>query len=330
MADTPDAAHAHMVANRLLVGGIVPFLGAGVNLCGRPDVVDWRKDHYLPSGKELAQYLPEAVGVDYPYPDTSDLLRVSQYVDVSLGSGVLYEALHTIFDADYEPTTVHRLLARLPSLIRAKAQAEGKQCHYPLNITTNYDDLLERAFRDAGEEFDLLTYISYGKTSGKFRHTRPDGSSEVILVPNSYGELRCEDRPVIAKIHGAVRRAEDADGDVLDSFVITENHYIDYLSHTDIVKLIPVNVLNRMRNSNFLFLGYSLADWNLRVILHRLWGTEGLRFQSWAITPHPDRLEEKAWSRRGVELLRARLEDYVELLGQALPAPPVANEPAPT
>jgi hypothetical protein len=304
MAEAPDTAHCRMVANRLLAGAVVPFLGAGVNLCGRPDPVDWQHEHYLPSGGELAQYLPRAAGVEYPYTDGSDLLRVSQYVDVSVGPGALYDALHLVFDDDYSPTPVHRLLAELPALIRRRAA--GRPCFYPLNITTNYDDLLERAFREAGEEFDLLTYIANGDDSGKFRHTRPDGTSEVILVPNSYAELRCDSRPVIAKIHGAVARGPEEE----DSF--------DYLSHTDIAKLIPVNVLTRMRKSNFLFLGYSLRDWNLRVILHRLWGTGGLSYQSWAITPHPDRLEEKAWSQRRVDLLNARLEEYIVALRHEL------------
>lgn len=325
MAERPDTAHFHMVANRLLAGAVVPFLGAGVNLCGRPEEVHWERGRYLPSGRELAEYLPGAVGVDYPYTDGSDLLRVSQFVDVNLGSGALYDALHEVFNADYTPTSVHRLLARLPNLIRVKAA--GAPRFFPLYITTNYDDALERAFHEAGEEFDLLTYIASGSNTGKFRHTRPDGTFEVILTPNSYGELKCDERPVIAKIHGAVARQS---GDE-DSFVITENHYIDYLSHSDIARLIPVNVLSRMRKSNFLFLGYSLRDWNLRVILHRLWGAEGLTYQSWAVQPNPDRLDEKAWGKRGVELLHMQLDEYTQLLGERLATVvPVAVDGAPS
>ena len=100
MAERPDGSHFEMVANRLLAGAVVPFLGAGVNLCGRPDSVAWERGRYLPSGSELATYLATDIGLTYPYPDASDLLRVSQYVDVSLGSGPLYEALHDVFDAD--------------------------------------------------------------------------------------------------------------------------------------------------------------------------------------------------------------------------------------
>ena len=312
MAERPDSAHFHMIANRLLVGAVVPFLGAGVNLCGRPETAQWERGRYLPSGGELASYLASDIGVSYPYSDVSDLLRVSQYVDVSLGNGPLYEALHDVFDADYSPTPVHELLAGLPELIRRRAG--GQRCFYPLIITTNYDDALENAFRAAGEEFDLLTYIADGAHAGKFRHLRPDGESELILGPNTYSELRCDARPTIAKIHGAVARVVGEE----DSFVITENHYIEYLSHSDIAKLIPVNILTRMRKSHFLFLGYSLKDWNLRVILHRLWGAEGLAYNSWAIQPEPERIEEKAWARRGVELLDMKLEEYAERLGAKL------------
>lgn len=313
LPQSPDTAHYRMLAKRLLAGAVVPFLGAGVNLCGRPAAATWQRGSYLPSGAELAGHL--AREVDYPYADTSDLLRVSQFVDVEWGSGPLYEALHDVFDADYDPTPVHRMLAALPELIRAR-RVDGPR-FFPLIVTTNYDDALERAFREMGEPYDLVTYVADGPDRGKFKHTAPGGEPEVIAVPNTYGGLRCDERPVIAKIHGAVGRSPSE----RDSFVITENHYIAYLSHTDIARLIPVNIATRMRKSHFLFLGYSLKDWNLRVILHRLWGDEGLSFNSWAVQPSPDRIEDKAWYRRGVELLDARLEEYTAELTARLHEP---------
>jgi hypothetical protein len=117
MPESPDEAHYRMIAQRILAGAVVLFLGAGVNLCGRPDSASFELGHYLPSGSELAAYLAGHVG--YPYADRTDLLRVSQFVDVMLGKGPLYEELHGVFDADYAPTPVHRLLAALPSLMRS-------------------------------------------------------------------------------------------------------------------------------------------------------------------------------------------------------------------
>jgi len=185
---------------------------------------------------------------------------------------------------------------------------------------------LEKAFKDAGEEYDLVTYIADGPERGRFLHTSPDGVERIINQPNSYTELRFGERPVIAKIHGTVGRGMQDH----DSFVITENHYIDYLSRTDIAQLIPVNVATRMKKSHFLFLGYSLKDWNLRVILHRLWGDAVVGWNSWAVQPNPDSIEEKSWARRGVELLDVRLEEYMDRLSAAFaisPAPAAGDMP---
>jgi len=73
---------------------------------------------------------------------------------------------------------------------------------------------------------------------------------------------------VILKIHGAVDRADDE----RDSFVITQDHYTAYLTRTDIASLIPVPLAAKLKKSHLLFLDYGLRDWNLRVILHRIWG----------------------------------------------------------
>ena len=34
----------------------------------------------------------------------------------------------------------------------------------------------------------------------------------------------------------------------------------------------PVSLAAKLRRSHFLFLGYDMADWNLRLILNRIWG----------------------------------------------------------
>jgi hypothetical protein len=310
VGSAPDDTHFRMIADRILDGVVVPFLGDGVNLCERPDSVSWQVGGYPPSTPEVAVQLATDVG--YPFQDRTDLLRVSQYVDEMLGRGPLYELLHGVFDADYAPTPIHRLLASLPSLIRAHASTKRRS--FPLIVTTNYDDVLERAFKDAGEEYDLVTYIADGSEGGKFLHTRPEGDARVISQPNNYAELRFDERPVIAKIHGSVvRQTEDH-----DSYVITENHYIDYLSRNDVAQLIPVSLAAKMKTSQVLFLGYSLRDWNMRVILHRLWGSQWWGRYSWAIQPYPDGVDERSWARRNVKLLHAGLREYIELLGAAL------------
>jgi hypothetical protein len=82
----------------------------------------------------------------------------------------------------------------------------------------------------------------------------------------------------------------------------------------DLENLIPVKVLERLRNCHFLFLGYSLSDWNLRAILYKLWTDRRRDRDWWAIQLDPSELERKSWRRRGVEIFDVPLAEYVTTL----------------
>lgn len=307
-----DERHYSLVAELLESGEIVPFLGAGANLCDRPDDASWEPGRFAPSGGELAQTL--ATGSRYPDPDL-DLLRVSQYVDAILGEGRLYRMLHAVFDSNYPPTSLHRFFARLPAALRARGHPQL------LLLTTNYDDLLERALADAGEHFDVVWYeAKRGPLHGRFLHRAPDGDVTPIERPNEYTGLAVGDRTVILKLHGAVDRSSVKG----DSYVITEDSYIDYLVGGDVGAQIPFSLLERMAESHFLFLGYSMHDWNLRVILNRIWGAQQLDLKSWAVQREPAHagareVEQALWRDRGdVDLLYAPLREYVGHLEREL------------
>ena len=311
----PLEAHYRQVAKAMAVDGrVVPLLGAGVNLCGRPAGGPWeRGNRYLPSGGELADHLADS----FDYPEAAhDLVRVSQYVSVVLGDAPLYDELHDVFAAEYEPTPLHRFLASLPEIVRRQAQPPPDA--HQLIVTTNYDDALERAFDDADEEYDLLAYIADGESRGKFLHRAPGQEPVVIERPNEYRALSLDRRTVILKVHGAVDRG-DRDR---DSYVITEDNYIDYLTRTDISSLVPATLAAKLRQSHILFLGYSMRDWNLRAIFHRMWQERKRGYKSWAIQLDPEPIEQAFWQKRGVDILNVRLEDYVaelERVARALP-----------
>jgi hypothetical protein len=283
----------------------VPFLGAGANLCDRPAGAAWEPGRFLPNGAELARALAERSR--YPDDKESNLLRISQYVDAILGEGQLYRYLHALLDADYPPSSLHRLLARLATLLRERGSPQQ------LILTTNYDDLLERAFDEQGEEYDLVWYeAKRGSLQGRFLHRPPGGEPVAIDRPNKYAGLSLDDRSVILKLHGAF----DKENPRRDSYVITEDNYIDYLTGGDVGAQIPIALRERMAESHFLFLGYSLRDWNLRVILSRIWGAQQLDLKSWAVQREPEgasaEIEQTLWRDRGeVELFYVPLQDYV-------------------
>jgi SIR2-like domain len=310
----PDEDHYWLVATRVLEGKVIPFLGAGAGLVDRPEGCAWKVGRYLPSGAELAEFL--AKRSRYPYPHDGDLLRVSQYVDAVLGERALYEFLRSLFDADYPPNALQRFLARLAQQLYGRTPA-------PLLIlTTNYDDALERAFDQVEVPYELLWYeAKHSRWCGRFLHQQ-NGTSVVIERPNEYTALAASGNPVILKLHGAVNRRDAHD----DSYVITEDNYIDYLSKGDIAAQIPMTLRAQMAESHFLFLGYSLRDWNLRVILNRLWGEQALHDKSWAVQREPEdarlrKVEEKLWTDRGdVEVLYILLAEYVSKLEEQIRA----------
>src|SRR5262245_43073509 len=134
------SAHYTVLARAFANGRVVPFLGAGVNHCGRPEEVKWQPGQriYLPSGSELAGYLADYCGI--PATGVGDLLRVSQYVSVELGLGALYDELRGLFNANYPPTALHRFLASLPAALRVRGypRAEDPLRRQFLLVTTNY------------------------------------------------------------------------------------------------------------------------------------------------------------------------------------------------
>jgi len=298
--------HYRTVLQALTAGRVVPFLGAGANLCGRPRETAWQPGRdFLPSGVELARHLARCFNCPAE-ASNDDLARVSQFVDVMTGSGPLYETLHDLFNHDFPPTALHRFLAGLPGLL----ESHGYPRRYPLIVTTNYDDLMERAYRELEEPCDVVSYVADGEKRGKFLHWKPDGEVVLIETPNEYRGLNVGERPVLLKIHGAVDR-RGADN---DSFVITEDHYIDYLTRTNLTNLIPATLAAKLKRSHLLFLGYGLSDWNLRVILHRIAGEQKLNYKSWAIQRHPQELDKQFWFRRDVDILNVDLSEYVTAL----------------
>jgi len=313
-------AHFKVLLKGMQDGKVVPFLGAAVNLCGRPRETSWRYGQFncLPSGLELALHLAKNYGYPLVEGAAPDLLRVSQYVAVMSGGESLYEELRSIFAGDYPPTALHTFFAELPGVLRSKGYPRTID---PLKrrlviVTTNYDDVLERAFNLAEEPFHLLTYVAERKWQGKFLHW-PAGQKEgmaVIEKPNEYKGLSGDELPVILKIHGAVNRAMSN----LDSFVITEDDYIDYLTRIDLGSLLPAPLPAKFQQSQFLFLGYSLSDWNMKAILHRIWRDRQRSARSWAVQLNPAEMDQKFWSRRDVDIINVDLKEYIDLLSERL------------
>jgi DNA-binding SARP family transcriptional activator len=290
------------ITEALVAGRLVVVLGPGVNAgaAGGNGAV-------LPVRDELAARLADVFGC--PPDHASELTKVAQFVAVTRGVGPLYDELHALLEGEHAPGPVHRFLADLPPLLRERAVAQ------PLIVTTNYDRALERAFSEAGEAVDVVTYVSLGRDRGRFSHRTAEGEGRMITTPNTYADVPLDERPVVLKIHGEVDVEPTRDA---ESFVVSEDDYIGYLAETGLGGVLPVTIAARLRRSHFLFLGYGLVDWSFRVFLHRLWPDEQPAYRSWAVQPGATGLEREFWRRRAVELVDVPLELEVGQLRGAI------------
>jgi hypothetical protein len=113
-------------------------------------------------------------------------------------------------------------------------------------------------------------------------------------------------------MHGAVDRQDPG----RDQYVITEDDYIDFLARMTKNKAIPSIFAEPFQTRHFLFLGYGLRDWNLRVVLNRI--EKDMRrpsgTTSWAIQNGPSPLEKRFWQEHKVEVYDVMIEDFVKEL----------------
>jgi len=290
----PVDDHFGDVVGAFLAGRLVVIVGAGVNHPGE------RTENGLPDPSEVASHLARCF--ECPPHHSHDLAHVAEYVALTRGVGPLYDELHALFDRESSPGPVHRSLAELAGLLRARGGSNQ------LIVTTNFDDVLEQAFREAGEDFDVVSYLALGPNRGKFLHLGSDGGATLVEVPNAYADISLERRPVILKIHGGIDRRPDREW---ESFVVSEDDHIDHLAQAEISVVVPVAIAARLRRSHFLFLGYPLHAWSLRVFLQRVWGRERVGYRSWAIGPKPEAIEQELWRQRGIDLFDLPLDEYV-------------------
>ncbi|MGF1937591.1 MAG: SIR2 family protein [Nostoc sp. ChiQUE02] len=344
LPENPPTNHHYLdIINALKSGLLVPFIGPGFNL------FDDQLTNPRLSEIELVDYLAQDFGSPYknlvgaPCPlclvsaddlptdcpvkkallqgNTTacalaneqalaiakmNLQCLAQYIQLTYGIKNVYERLYEVLRGRYSPSRFYLFLANLPGKMKEKQYP----LPYQLIVTTNYDDMLERAFRAANQPFDLVFYVAEGEeTRGRFKYKPFEEKARPIDKPNQLEVIgKAKDCPVILKLYGVVDLIESQQC----NFVITEDHHINYLVYREIGQLLPKDVLEILWEShNILFMGYNPSDPDLRVIINRIWGKRVVGQKSWMIhQSKPGELDKTFWNRRQVELIDSRLEDY--------------------
>ena len=317
------------IARYISNGTVVFILGSEINLWDRPLQENGKPERWYrgcefpPTDNEIAAYLINEGKLGDELPGET-LAQVARYLTINFGSDGIYNALQQIYSTNYRPNRLHRFLAKLPT----KLKDRGFSHTYPLILTTNYDDVLDKTFDLEKECYDVVSYIAKGENRGRFRHRSSEDCKQsyegkVIINPGKYKNCNLRKQSVILKIRGALDRS--------NSFVITEDHYIDYLARTDVVASIPANIKRKLTNSNLLFLGYDLSDWCMRAILHSIWKELPLNYpdyKSWVVPVGLGKLNRQLWHDRNAHILDVPLKEFITELDQRLEAIPL--EPMPS
>jgi hypothetical protein len=357
-----------VVRDRLFEGTLIPFLGAGAS--------SFAGVAHPPSGRALLEVLAKKCGIrqqcEHGCGGTAlycnencrrpryDLARIASYYQLVKESRLTLDVELTdwIGRAEFRPNGLHRLLARVARL-------------QPLLIvTTNYDDLLERAFDELAAEqpelgpipyeviataADLLAYrdtaagdgglgesilddqatapmsghggVLYRRIGGQPGRTDDDAFKEVYPAGLAFDLTR---RSVIYKVHGSVPRGANWDG----GYLIAEEDYVRFLGKMDREDIYPHAIKNiirskaarrqgRRKKANALFLlGYSMSDWNLRVLMDQLgvgYGQPGTE-RHYGVFRQLDPISDQLLIKRNFTAFDLDLNDFVAQFSEAMEA----------
>jgi len=329
----PPPATWRQLAARFRSGQLIPFLGAGASAYCR------NQDGGAPPGvRELVSRLAADAALNLHCGKLGcqfDLSRLASYYQTVVGTRLDLDRFlrSEIGNPAFNPNPLHYLLARI-----ARNQPM-------LIVTTNYDDLLERAFDEPKDgqgpvPYELLVTpvddLAYGpetedstgpEHAGGILHWTA-GSKDFARVADSDLRLNISERSVIYKIHGSIPRGPTWQG----GYLIAEEDYARFLGRMDRAGLIPGAVLSHivkktrvgnraLPHYSILFLGYGMHDWNLRVLLEEL--HVGRRAPNeekhYAFVLGPDPIEQNLFRIRNITVYDCDLTHFVDTIGPLIP-----------
>ena len=158
--------HCHNVLDAARDGEIVFFLGAGVNLCGRPRGARWKKAApTCRQGRSSPTTWPTSSV--YRPGERPDLARVAQYVSAERGLGKLSGSCASCSRWSAPPPGSTACSLNWPGCSLPRRSSIPTSSSSPPITTT-----CSSGPSEAGMPFDLLVYITHGEDRGRLRPCR--------------------------------------------------------------------------------------------------------------------------------------------------------------
>jgi hypothetical protein len=238
-------------------GNVVLFCGAGISA----------GPGGLPSGGQLTRELAERA--DLGDVSGMGLPEVAQAYELKMGYQSLVQyVIKRIDDPKYSPLRTHHLIAALP---------------FNKVITTNWDNLLEEALRQARKPF-------------------------VKAVRDADIAFADEEKVLLIKLHGSIEQK--------DTLVITGDDYYDVFHRLpEIARVVGAYFATR----TVLFLGFGLADEDFKRLYHEVVRHLGRhKRRAYAVQLHPGELDVKYWDQKNVQVIGCDATEFLEEIEQRL------------
>jgi hypothetical protein len=268
-----SASELALIADLVQRQRCVLFLGPGIHAAapsGAP--YQYSADQAPPVGSALSRHLAQTAGLleTFPLEDPGNLSRVAMFYEETRGRRRLVDAIAAV-QVNKRPSPLLQALAQL---------------NFPVVVTTNYDRLFEQALMAIGKEPLVSAYSPDPKPTDFFRETSPQ-------------------RPGILKLHGDIEQPE--------SIVITDEDYIQFalrMGDREPYDPVPLILKYYMTEWSSLFLGYSLFDYNNRLLFEALRRKIDVKLSDmYVVDWRPDPLLVSSWQDR---------RRFVRFIGQDL------------
>lgn len=234
-------------------------MGAGVHFPS--DKYGYQQSECPPLGSQFSEILAGECDFTTHFPKESihNLQRVAMCYEITNSRS---ELVAKIKDAVYNNKKPSRALKALADL------------DFSLIMTTNYDQLFEEALRSLGKKPVVHVY-----------------NKDENAPTSDYQDATVES-PYVFKLHGDIQTPE--------SIVITDEDYIQFvlrMNDKDNKHPVPFTFRYNFTRWPILFVGYSLLDYNLRLLFKTLhWRMDKAQIKpAYSVDPYPDPLIFDTW-----------------------------------
>lgn len=247
---------------------LIPFIGAGLSMC-----------FDFPSWEQLIDIIAEELDYDPEvFKLSGNFWQLAGYYKIVKGK---IGELRSRLDKEFNPTN--------EQILSSRAHAALTKIQLPVIYTTNFDNIIERAFQLNSKDYRVIRNLA-----------------DIAKTPSKGTE--------IVKFHGTFEDDE--------SLILTES---DYFERLDFESPLDIKLRSDILGKSLLFIGYSFSDINLRYMLHKLYKIREKEHSSLGESPtaimttfYSDNIQQKLLKKWGVEIIELDPIDKTESLAAFL------------